>query len=240
MEKEAGAITTQSGSGQGQDAAFVRRAFASIATRYVLTNHVLSFGTDVLWRWKTARAVAGLHPDVVLDLATGSGDLAAEIQARCPEAKVIGADFSLPMLMEARKRGLRNLLVADAMNLPFADAVADVVTVAFGLRNMASWAGALREMSRVLRPGGGLYILDFSLPTWGPMRSLHLFYLRHLMPRIAGALTGQRGAYQYLCGSIEKFPAGESMCRLMRENGFHSAQATTLSAGIASLYHGMR
>lgn len=225
---------------QGQDAKFVRQAFASIARRYVLTNHVLSLGTDVLWRWKTARAVAALHPRLVLDLATGSGDLAAEIQARCPEAKVIGADFSLPMLLEARKRGLRNLMVADAMSLPFADAAADVVTVAFGLRNMASWGGALREMSRVLRPGGSLFVLDFSLPTWRPMRGLHLFYLRHLMPRIAGVLTGQRGAYEYLCGSIEKFPAGEAMCRLMRENGFHSAQATTLSAGIASLYQSVK
>src|SRR6187401_50921 len=99
----------------GQDAAFVRRAFASIAPRYVLTNHVLSLGTDVLWRWKTARAVAALKPRLVLDLATGTGDLAAEVQARCPAAQVIGADFSLPMLVEARKRGLRNLIVADAM-----------------------------------------------------------------------------------------------------------------------------
>src|SRR6187399_1587846 len=173
MEKEAGAVTP-SHPREGQDATFVRQAFASIARRYVLTNHVLSLGTDVLWRWKTAREVAALHPRLVLDLATGSGDLAAEIQARCPEARVIGADFSLPMLMEARKRGLQNLMVADAMNLPFADAVADVVTVAFGLRNMASWAGALQEMSRVLRPGGSLFVLDFSLPTWQPARCLHL------------------------------------------------------------------
>jgi demethylmenaquinone methyltransferase/2-methoxy-6-polyprenyl-1,4-benzoquinol methylase len=225
---------------RGQDAGFVRRAFASIAPRYVLTNHVLSFGVDVLWRWKTARAVAALKPRLVLDLATGSGDLAAEIQSRCPSAKVIGADFSLPMLMEARKRGLRNLIVADAMNLPFADASADVITVAFGLRNMASWADALREMSRVLRPDGALFVLDFSLPTWQPARSLHLFYLRHLMPRIAGALTGQREAYEYLCGSIEKFPAGEDMCRLMRDNGFRSARAKPLSAGIASLYQAVK
>jgi demethylmenaquinone methyltransferase/2-methoxy-6-polyprenyl-1,4-benzoquinol methylase len=221
---------------RGQDAAFVRRAFASIARRYVLTNHVLSLGMDVLWRRKTARAVAALQPRLVLDLATGSGDLAAEIQARCPQAKVIGADFSLPMLSEARKRGLQNLVVADAMNLPFADVSADVVTVAFGLRNMASWADALREMSRVLRPSGSLFVLDFSLPTWPLMRSLHLFYLRQLMPRVAGALTGQRGAYEYLCGSIEKFPAGAAMCRLMQENGFRTARHIPLTFGIATLY----
>jgi demethylmenaquinone methyltransferase/2-methoxy-6-polyprenyl-1,4-benzoquinol methylase len=224
----------------GQDAGFVRQAFASIAPRYVLTNHVLSLGVDVLWRWKTARAVAVLNPGLVLDLATGSGDLAAEIQARSPSAKVIGADFSLPMLMEARKRGLKNLIVADAMNLPFADASADVITVAFGLRNMASWAGALSEMSRVLRPDGSLFVLDFSLPTRWPLRSLHLFYLRHVMPRIAGALTGKREAYEYLCGSIEKFPAGQDMCRLMRENGFRTAHSTPLTGGIASLYRGVK
>jgi demethylmenaquinone methyltransferase/2-methoxy-6-polyprenyl-1,4-benzoquinol methylase len=224
----------------GQDATFVRQAFASIAQRYVLANHVLSLGTDILWRRKTARDVAAVNPRIVLDLATGSGDLAAEIQSQCPDAKVIGADFSLPMLQEARKRGLRNLIVADAMNLPFADGSADVVTVAFGLRNMASWAGALREMSRVLRPSGSLFVLDFSLPTWQPMRGMHLFYLRHFMPRIAGLITGQRGAYKYLCGSIEKFPAGPAMCRLMQENGFRSAQSSPLTFGIASLYHATR
>jgi demethylmenaquinone methyltransferase/2-methoxy-6-polyprenyl-1,4-benzoquinol methylase len=224
----------------GQDAVFVRRAFASIARRYVLTNHVLSFGTDILWRRKTARAVAACQPRLVLDLATGSGDLAAAVQARSPDATVIGADFSQPMLLEARKRGLRNLVVADAMNLPFADATADVVTVAFGLRNMASWADALGEMSRVLRPGGSLFVLDFSLPTWQPMRGMHLFYLRHFMPRIAGLITGERGAYEYLCGSIEKFPAGAGMCRLMQENGFRSAESTALSFGIASLYHAVK
>ena len=239
MEHAAG-TTTPSPPMQGQDASFVRRAFASIARRYVLTNHVLSLGTDVLWRRKTARDVAALNPSLVLDLATGSGDLAAEILARCPSAKVIGADFSLPMLLEARKRGLQNLMVADAMNLPFADATADVVTVAFGLRNMASWAGALCEMSRVLRPGGSLFVLDFSLPTRQPMRGLHLFYLRHFMPRIAGVLTGQRGAYEYLCGSIEKFPAGAAMCQLMQENGFQSAEGAPLTFGIASLYHAVK
>jgi demethylmenaquinone methyltransferase/2-methoxy-6-polyprenyl-1,4-benzoquinol methylase len=127
--------------------------------------------------------------------------------------------------------------VADAMQLPFADATADAVTVAFGLRNMASWAGALREMARVLRPSGSLFVLDFSLPTWQPMRSLHLFYLRRCMPWIAGMLTGERAAYEYLCGSIEKFPAGASMCQLMVENGFEKAKHVPLSFGIASLYH---
>jgi len=220
----------------GQDASFVQKAFAAIAGRYVLTNHVLSLGIDVLWRRKTARKVAKLSPGVVLDLATGSGDLAAEIQSRCPAAKVIGADFSQPMLQEAKKRGLRNLLVADAMDLPFAEGSVDVVTVAFGLRNMASWVDALEEMSRVLKPGGSLLVLDFSLPTLPGLRQAHLFYLRQIMPKIAGLLTGERAAFEYLCGSIEKFPAGETMCDLMKANGFAEATSEPLSFGIASLY----
>ena len=221
----------------GQDANFVRKAFASIASRYVLTNHVLSLGIDVLWRWRTGREVAQCQPRQVVDLATGSGDLAAEIQKRCPDASVLGVDFSQPMLMEARKRGLTQLVVGDAMNLPLADACADVVTVAFGLRNMASWPDALKEMSRILRPGGHLFVLDFSLPKSGLVRRGHLFYLRYVMPRVAGWLTGQREAYEYLCGTIEAFPSGDKMNRMICENGFVKSDAAELSFGIASLYH---
>lgn len=224
----------------GQDSGFVRKAFASIAGRYVLTNHVLSLGIDVLWRKTTARRVAALHPNFVLDLATGSGDLAAEIQMRCPDAHVLGADFSEPMLDQARLRGLKNLIVADAMDLPIEDATADVVTVAFGLRNMASWADALKEMARVIKPGGSLFVLDFSLPTFGPLRAAHLFYLRHFMPRIAGWLTGEREAYEYLCSSIEKFPSGAAMCRLIDSQGFRLSTCTPLHGGIASLYEARR
>jgi demethylmenaquinone methyltransferase/2-methoxy-6-polyprenyl-1,4-benzoquinol methylase len=224
----------------GQDATFVRRAFAAIAGRYVLTNHVLSLGIDVLWRKATARAVEALQPKVVLDVATGSGDLAEAIQKACPEATVVGLDFSAPMLQEARKRGLQHLMVADAMNMPIVDGAADVLTVAFGLRNMASWPDALREMSRVLRPGGSLFVLDFSLPTQPLMRKAHLFYLRKVMPKVAGVITGERGAFEYLCNTIEQFPSGENMCQMIRENGFREAKARPLSFGIASLYHAVK
>jgi demethylmenaquinone methyltransferase/2-methoxy-6-polyprenyl-1,4-benzoquinol methylase len=220
----------------GHDAEFVRGAFGRIARRYVLTNHVLSLGIDILWRKKAAREVAKLEPRRVLDLATGSGDLAMAVQRACPEARVLGVDFSPPMLQQARRLGLNNLIVADAMNLPVLGGAVDVVTVAFGLRNMASWAGALREMARVLRPGGSLFVLDFSLPAVPLLRRAHLFYLRRVMPWIAGSLTGEREAYEYLCASIERFPSGEAMCGLMRTNGFASARSLPLSGGIASLY----
>jgi demethylmenaquinone methyltransferase/2-methoxy-6-polyprenyl-1,4-benzoquinol methylase len=224
----------------GQDATFVRRAFGAIAGRYVLTNHVLSLGIDVLWRNDTARSVAALQPKVVLDVATGSGDLAEAIQKACPQATVIGLDFSAPMLQQARKRGLQHLMVADALNMPIADGAADVLTVAFGLRNMASWPDALREMSRVLRPGGSLFVLDFSLPTQPLLRKAHLFYLRNVMPKVAGVITGERGAFEYLCNTIEQFPSGEHMCRMIRENGFTKVEARPLSFGIASLYHAVK
>jgi demethylmenaquinone methyltransferase/2-methoxy-6-polyprenyl-1,4-benzoquinol methylase len=239
MEQQAAKELAAAGP-MGQDATFVRRAFAAIAGRYVLTNHVLSLGIDVLWRKATARAVGALQPKVVLDVATGSGDLAEAIQKACPHATVVGLDFSAPMLQEARKRGLQHLMVADALNLPIVDGAADVLTVAFGLRNMASWPDALREMSRVLRPGGSLFVLDFSLPTQPLMRKAHLFYLRKVMPKVAGVITGERGAFEYLCNTIEQFPSGENMCHMIRENGFREATARPLSFGIASLYHAVK
>ena len=175
-----------------QDAGFVKEAFAGIARRYVVTNHVLSLGTDVLWRRKTARLVATLTPKRVLDLATGSGDLAVAIQSACPEAQILGMDFSVPMMREAQRQHFRHLIAGDGMALPVADDCMDLVTVAFGLRNMASWPRALREMARVLKAGGQLVILDFSLPQHPIMRAPYLFYLKQVMPRVAGLLTGKK------------------------------------------------
>ncbi len=219
-----------------QDAGFVRQAFERIAPRYVITNHVLSMGIDILWRKETARRVAAAQPQWVLDLATGSGDLAIAVQQACPDANVLGADFTPPMMTAAQRSGFQHLLAADALQLPVADASFDVVTVAFGLRNMASWPDAIREMSRVLRPGGKLFVLDFSLPTLPLLRPAYVFYLENIMPRIAGLLTGHRDAFEYLCKSIERFPSGPAMESLITANGFSSAQTKPLSLGIASLY----
>lgn len=220
-----------------QDPDFVRGAFASIADRYVLTNHVLSLGIDVLWRRKVARMVAAGSPRRVLDLATGSGDLAQAVSRACgAETEVIGADFCAPMLAQARHRGLSRLVVADGMCLPFGDEAFDALTIGYGLRNMESWQGALGEMRRVLRPGGRLVILDFSLPGLSLVRAPYRFYLHRVLPGLGGWLTGNREAYAYLGQSIERFPAGEAMTCLVEEAGFREATAKPLWGGISSIY----
>ncbi len=206
----------------------------------MLANHVLSLGIDCLWRRSTARRIAELQPLRVLDLATGSGDLAQAVQSACPQAKVLGADFSVPMMREAQARHFRSLVAADGLALPFQDGVFDVLTVAFGLRNMASWPAALQEMNRVLRPGGRLFVLDFSIPRIPGIRQMYLFYLKQIMPRIAGWITGKREAYVYLCGSIERFPSGREMEALICANGFVSASTRQLTFGIASLYEAVK
>ncbi|NNC88638.1 MAG: ubiquinone/menaquinone biosynthesis methyltransferase [Akkermansiaceae bacterium] len=221
----------------GQDPAFVKGAFARIADRYVVTNHVLSCGTDILWRRKVGRMVAEWDPRRVLDVATGTGDLACEIQRQCPGADVVGTDFCEEMLEHARTAGVRETLVADALALPFPDGSFDLVTVAFGLRNMADWEKGLREMKRVIRPGGRLLVLDFSLPS-GILARPYAFYLNRILPRIAGVLTGQREAYEYLAGSIERFPSGEAMLRFFRDCGYRGARWIPLTCGIASIYVG--
>lgn len=190
---------------------------------------------DVLWRRKAAAIVKGWEPKQVLDLATGSGDIALTLQEACPLAEITGADFCVPMLQEAQKKGFTRTVAADAMALPFAPETFDVVTVAFGLRNMASYPGALREMRRVLKLGGHLLVLDFSIPP-APFRWVYRPYLHHLLPRIAGLLTGEQGAYEYLGESIEKFPAGEKMLDLLESCGYYEAKALPLTGGIVTLY----
>ncbi len=217
----------------------VRAMFGRVARRYRLANAILSAGLDTLWRRRSAAIVRGWNPGRVLDVATGTGDLARAIERACPGAEVVGADFSPQMLEVARELGSRQLVQADALAMPFGDAEFDVVTVAFGLRNMASWDGALREMRRVLRPGGKLLVLDFSLPS-GPLRALYRPYLHHVLPRLAGWLTSEREAYRYLGASIEAFPSGEALCRLVEAAGFRDPHAQPLSGGIVSLYTAMK
>jgi len=217
------------------DPTYVRNAFARIADRYVLTNHVLSMGMDFWWRHVVTKRIKLLKPKTLMDVASGTGDLALKIQDEIPDCEVTATDFCKEMLDHASSRGVRKTLVADALDLPFPDDGFDVVTVAFGLRNMADYPLALKEMRRVLKPGGSLFILDFSLPPQ-PFCAPYRLYLHHVLPKLAGLLTGQKDAYEYLGGSIERFPSGDAMIALLSETGFADGTSTPLTFGVVSVY----
>jgi demethylmenaquinone methyltransferase/2-methoxy-6-polyprenyl-1,4-benzoquinol methylase len=209
--------------------------FGRVARRYDLTNHLLSCGLDFWWRERASEVVRQWQPARVLDLATGSGDLALALAKKLPQAEITAADFSAEMLTIARAKGVKKTVVADALHLPFPDESFDAVTVAFGLRNMADWGAALREMARVLATGGHLLVLDFSLPG-GMLGRIYRPYLHRILPRMAGLVTGEKGAYQYLGASIEKFPSGAEMCALITHNDFDHATAEPVSGGIVTIY----
>ena len=210
--------------------------FGSIARRYDLANHILSCGADFYWRNRAAQIVANWNPKDILDLATGTGDLALAIQRKLPESKIVGADFLPEMLEIANRKGLRQTIVANAMKLPCADSSFDCITVAFGLRNMENCGAALREMARILRKGGHLLILEFSLPRFSILRAAYRFYLHRFLPILGSLLTRHKDAYAYLGESIEEFPRGEAMVRLLEANGFRNAAARPLSSGIVTIY----
>jgi demethylmenaquinone methyltransferase/2-methoxy-6-polyprenyl-1,4-benzoquinol methylase len=207
-----------------------------VAQRYDLMNHVMGGGLDIYWRWRLARAVAAQQPARVLDLATGSGDvLLALARHRAFTESAIGADFCLPMLQQAQAKGAKKLLVGDGMHLPFPSASFDALTIAWGLRNFADRLAGLREMRRVLRPGGRAYVLEFSHPpAW--LSPLYFWYMRDLMPKYAQFITPERGAYEYLGDSIRAFPKQPSLAAMMREAGFASARWTNFALGIVALH----
>lgn len=214
----------------------VRTMFGSIARRYDLANHVLSCGIDFYWRRRVANIVAGWNPQTVLDVATGTGDVAIALQKALPLAEITGVDVLPEMVGLAKRKGVRRTVVADAMNLPFADGSFDCLTIAFGLRNLVDWAAAVREFGRVLAPSGHLLVLEFSLPKTPLLRASYRFYLHRLVPLLGAAITGHRGAYDYLGDSIEEFPSGQRMLRLLETNGFRNAKAEPLTAGIVTIY----
>jgi demethylmenaquinone methyltransferase/2-methoxy-6-polyprenyl-1,4-benzoquinol methylase len=226
------------------DSAAVNTMFGRIARRYDLANRLLSGGVDRWWRRRLVAAVRRAHPQVVLDLATGSGDVAFALGRGLPAGvEIIGMDFCLPMLdeAEAKKRragGYANVSFrpGDGLALPLADASIDAVTIAFGLRNMADRPRAIGEMRRVLRsPHGRLFVLEFSQPSrW--FRPLYFFYLRRMLPRLAGLITGDRAAYEYLGRTIGDFPGRERLGAEFRAAGFSSVTATGLSFGIVALH----
>lgn len=229
------------------DSTAVNRMFGRIARRYDTANRVLSGGLDVGWRRRLVAEAAKCHPAEVLDLATGSGDVAFALKAGLPTSvRVLGLDFCRPMLEEAEiKRsaspwkGDANLRFewGDALALPFPDATFDLVTIAFGLRNLENRSQALREMRRVLRPGGCLLVLEFSQPSrW--FRPFYFFYLRRILPLVGGKVTGDAEAYRYLNTSIEAFPAREALETELRAAGFGSVASEPLTGGAVALHRG--
>ena len=210
--------------------------FGGIALRYDLANHLLSCGCDFIWRKRAAEIVAGWNPNTILDLATGTGDLALTLAKALPGSEIIGADFSEEMLAVAKSKGVRRIVTADALALPFADRSFDCLTIAFGLRNIKDWSAALGEMARVLGTNGNLLIMEFSLPSMSILRTIYRFYLHRLMPILGSLLTRKKTAYDYLGDSIEQFPGGEELMRLIEANGFSDAVAERLTGGIVTIY----
>src|SRR5881409_2202894 len=219
-------------SGTATEPARVRQMFGGIAKRYDLANHTLSCGIDFYWRKRAANTVASWRPYKILDLATGTGDLALAMQKKLPYAEVTGVDFLPEMLELAQRKGVRRVVLADAMKLPFDDASFDCVTIAFGLRNLENCSVALTEMWRVLNAKGHLLVLEFSLPTTPILRAAYRFYLHRCLPLLGSFLTQKKSAYDYLGDSIEEFPSGNAMCELMRGTGYVSPSFERLTGGI--------
>lgn len=234
-------------------AATVRKMFSEIAPRYDLANHVLSMNVDRLWWWRSARRFSHIlrRPEArVLDLCCGTGDMMFALVKRAGVARpraagptqFFGADFAHPMLVRAAQKSAGKpiaWLEADALKLPLADESFDLVTSAFGFRNLADYDAGLREIARVVRTGGEVGILDFGEPK-GVFGALYHFYFRHVLPKVGTFISGVRGPYAYLPASVARFPSPEEMLKRMRAAGFGDVSWTPYTFGIAGLYRGRK
>jgi demethylmenaquinone methyltransferase/2-methoxy-6-polyprenyl-1,4-benzoquinol methylase len=218
--------------------------FGRVARRYDLLNHLFSASLDRVWRRRLARDLGLPAGSRVLDLCSGTGDQSMALERR--GYRVAAADFCLPMLALARPKfdaakGARpSALQADALALPFPAGRFDGATVSFGLRNVADLDAALAELGRVLRPGGELGILEFTMPTAAPVRGLYLFYFRYLLPALGGWISGDRAAYSYLPESVLGFPQREGFLARLEAAGFEVARYRSLSFGVLALYRARR
>lgn len=238
-------------------AAHVREMFSDIAPRYDFLNHLLSFSLDHVWRQRTAKRFIPIlrRPEArVLDVCCGTGDLSfALARARSESASnsdlplepIYGSDFVEGMLARARAKAQASkhaaiFAAADALHLPFPDASFDLVTTAFGFRNLANYERGLREIARVLKPGGEVGILEFTEPHSGPLAAVFRFYFQHILPRIGGAISGSSDAYAYLPGSVAKFPSPPALAALMEKSGFADVQFTSWNFGSVILHAGRK
>ena len=217
--------------------------FDRISPKYDALNHILSFNIDKMWRKKTAKIVSENQPKAILDLATGTADLAIAMAKHNPQAHIIGLDISEKMLEIGKEKvklqNLENQIElhhGDAASLPFEDARFDAVTVAFGVRNFEDLSKGLSEMHRVLKTNGQAVILEFSLPERFPIKQLYNFYFKHLLPNIGKWVSKDGNAYSYLPHSVEKFPKPSDFCNILGSFGLKNCQIKPLSFGIATLY----
>lgn len=225
----------------------VREMFSGIASKYDFLNHLLSVNIDKRWRRLVAKKLEDVLRNenaIVLDVACGTGDLALELQKN-GRAKIVGTDFCRPMLEIAFDKNEKNnasipYVEADGMNLSFADQTFNAVTIAFGLRNFSNWQDGLREFHRILKATGKIVVLEFSTPVVPGFRQLFQFYFSHVLPRIGGAVSGSRGAYEYLPDSVSKFPDQKNLARMMREIGFSDVEYKNLTGGIAAIHSGVK
>jgi demethylmenaquinone methyltransferase/2-methoxy-6-polyprenyl-1,4-benzoquinol methylase len=238
--------TTPEGARNEQEASrWVRSMFGRVAHRYDLANHLLSANIDKSWRARTVAKVRDIlrRPDAhAIDLACGTGDLLVALEREAGRA-LVGSDFCHPMLEGARGKlarlGLRSSLVeADALALPLPDASMDLITIAFGFRNLANYRAGLMEMRRVLRPGGALAILEFTQPPNKAFAAVYNWYSRKVLPIVGGAISGAPEAYRYLPESVRKFPEAEELAGLMRECGYARVEWEYLTFGIVALHVG--
>ena len=221
----------------------VRAMFGEIAPRYDLLNRLLSGGVDQRWRRLAVRLATEKAPRRILDVATGTGDVALLLKRARPEAEVVGGDFTPQMLELARAKAERagvdvRFVEADALALPFADASFDAITVAFGFRNFADYGRGLAEFQRVLAPGGRAVILEFPPPPKGFLGRAYRFYFWRLLPWIGGVISGKPEAYRYLPSSVERFPEPERLAEMMRAAGFAEVRWRRLTGGIAAVHVG--
>ena len=217
--------------------------FDRISPKYDALNHLLSLNIDKVWRKKTAKAVSSFYPKTILDLATGTADLAIELAKLNPQAHIIGVDFSEKMLeigkAKIAKQGLDSqieLQWRNAASLPFEDNSFDTVTVAFGVRNFEDLNKGLSEIRRVLKPGGLAFILEFSMPEKFPIKQAYRLYFKHILPKIGKWISKDAHAYSYLPESVERFPKPSDFLRTLSDNGLIESSARHLGWGIATLY----